>query len=143
MTSFYNSYSCKGSFVWRCYSYILKHRRTQFTASEVIATANDGDVSVESEGVRTFVEDQKLEYKGVKTITLEETSLNSLSSDNDITVTLKGNYVLDPDTLKDANITDKNGLFSGISMKPAKDSKDNDKNDEFIIELGERNAKDR
>ncbi len=111
-----------------------------FTAAEVIATANDGDVSVESEGVRTFVEDQKLEYKGVKTITLEETSLNSLSSDNDITVTLKGNYVLDSDTLKDANITDKNGLFSGISMKPAKDSKDNDKNDEFIIELGERNA---
>ena len=108
-----------------------------FTMSEVIATANEGDITIESDGVRTFVEDQKLAFKDIKTITLEEVSIGALNEAHQITVDLKGNYVLDDsqkaseDGGKDGGYTivDKNGLFEGITI----DFKDDD---EFVIDLG-------
>ena len=103
-----------------------------FTMSEVIATAKDGDVTVESDGVRTFVEDQKLDYDDVKTLTIEEVSIGALTNrdGDDITATLKGNYVLKSDADgANVSITDKNGLFPLIDLEVVSD-------DEITIDLG-------
>ena len=103
-----------------------------FESEEVIATAKDGDVTVESDGVKTFVEDQKLAFDDMKAITLEEMVIGSLSEDGEIKVELKGNYVLDTTTIVNNSITDKNDLFNGITV-------DNEKDDGFTIKLGDKN----
>ena len=103
-----------------------------FESEEVIATAKDGDVTVESDGVKTFVEDQKLAFADMKAITLEEMVIGSLSENGEIKVELKGNYVLDTTTIVDSAITDKNDLFNRITVDDIKD-------DGFTIKLGAKN----
>ena len=113
-----------------------------FESDEVIATAKEGEVTVESDGVKTFVEDQKLDFADMKDITLEELAIGSLSENSEITVELKGNYVLDEaNQLDDAEndganqtlIVDKNGLFNAITI-------DDVDNDGFTINLGGKRA---
>ena len=112
-----------------------------FESDEVIATAKEGEVTVESDGVKTFVEDQKLAFADMKDITLEELAIGSLSANSKITVELKGNYVLDKDQLTTAKnggenqtlITDKNALFDKIKI-------DNVDDDGFTINLGNKNS---
>ena len=104
-----------------------------FDTEEVIATAKDGDVSVESDGVKTFVEDQKLAYADMKTITLEEMVIGSLSENGEIKVSLKGNYKLNTATITNAAVKDKNGLFNAITVSDIQD-------DGFTINLGAKNA---
>lgn len=66
--------------------------KTQFkTASEVIAKAYDGDVTIESEGVVTFVEDSSDDVKNIKDITIKGLTNGAVTS-NEITLKLKGNY---------------------------------------------------
>ena len=66
--------------------------KTQFKkASEVIATAYDGDVTIESEGVVTFVEDSSDDVKNIKDITIKGLTNGAVTS-NEITLKLKGNY---------------------------------------------------
>lgn len=66
--------------------------KTQFkTASEVIATAYDGDVTIESEGVVTFVEDSSDNVKNIKEITIKGLT-NGAVTNEEITLKLKGNY---------------------------------------------------
>ena len=112
-----------------------------FESDEVIATAKEGEVTVESDGVKTFVEDQKLDFADMKDITLEELAIGSLSENSEITVELKGNYVLDEaNQLDDAEndganqtlIVDKNGLFNEITIDDVDD-------DGFTINLGDKN----
>ena len=108
-----------------------------FSMSEVIATANDGDVTIESDGVKTFVEDQKLDYADAKVITIQEVAIGALSNrdGSDITVDLKGNYVLKADDERGykATISDKNGLFPNVTITNVED-------DKIEINLGDRAA---
>ena len=60
-------------------------------ASEVIATAVDGDVSIESDGVVTFVEDAT-NVKNIKDITIKGLTNGAISNGEEITLKLKGNY---------------------------------------------------
>jgi len=60
-------------------------------ASEVIATAVDGDADVAIDGVTTFVEDGD-KVKEIKDITINGLSNGAIASKNDITLKLKGNY---------------------------------------------------
>ncbi len=65
---------------------------TQFKkASEVIATAYAGDVTIETEGVKTFVEDESVTTKEIKAITINGL-VNGAVKDNKITLKLKGNW---------------------------------------------------
>ena len=108
-----------------------------FSMSEVIATANDGDVTIESDGVKTFVEDQKLDYADAKVITIQEVAIGALSNrdGSDITVDLKGNYVLKADDERGykATISDKNSLFPNVTITNVED-------DKIEINLGDRAA---
>ncbi|MEA4973951.1 MAG: copper amine oxidase N-terminal domain-containing protein [Candidatus Metalachnospira sp.] len=60
------------------------------SASEVIATAYDGEADIATEGVKTFVEDTD-DSKTIKDITINELVTGVLAG-NDITLKLKGNY---------------------------------------------------
>ena len=73
-------------------------------ASEVIATAVKGDVSVESEGVVTFVEDSD-NIKNIKDITITGLTNGAISNGEKITLKLKGNYEFNSDSMgfKDEN----------------------------------------
>ena len=66
-------------------------------ASEVIATAVKGDVSVESEGVVTFVEDAD-NKKDIKDITITGLTNGAISNGEKITLKLKGNYEFNQDS---------------------------------------------
>ncbi|MCD8037149.1 MAG: copper amine oxidase N-terminal domain-containing protein [Clostridiales bacterium] len=61
------------------------------TKSCVIATAYDGDVEIEIEGVKTFVEDSSDDTKTLKDITIVELTSMELTG-ADITLKLTGNY---------------------------------------------------
>ncbi len=63
------------------------------TASEVIATAVDGDVDVATDGVKTFVVDADDTLK-IKDITIDELTATALTG-NSITLKLKGNWKFD------------------------------------------------
>lgn len=63
------------------------------TASEVIATAVDGDVEVATDGVKTFVVDADDTLK-IKDITINELTATALTGE-DITLKLKGNWKYD------------------------------------------------
>ena len=66
---------------------------TQFKkASEVIATAYDGDVTIESDGVITFVEDSSTDRKNIKDITITGLTNGAITDGEEITLKLKGNY---------------------------------------------------
>ena len=58
---------------------------------EVIATAYDGDVTIESEGVVTFVEDSTTDIKNIKDITIKGLTNGAITNEK-ITLKLKGNY---------------------------------------------------
>ncbi|MCD8036552.1 MAG: copper amine oxidase N-terminal domain-containing protein, partial [Clostridiales bacterium] len=61
-----------------------------FDMDGVIATAYDGDISIESEGVVTFVEDAD-DAKNIEAITIDGL-VNGAITDGTITLKLKGNY---------------------------------------------------
>ena len=65
---------------------------TQFKkASEVIATAYGEDVSIEVEGIKTFVEDESDDIKEIKDITIKGL-VNKAIEGKEITLKLKGNF---------------------------------------------------
>ena len=66
-------------------------------ASEAIATAYDGDVTIESEGVVTFVEDSSEDVKNIKDITITGLTNGAISAGEEITLKLKGNYEFNVD----------------------------------------------
>ena len=98
------------------------------SASEVIATAYDNNVTIESEGVVTFVEDSD-RVKDLKDISIDALVLNAISDSNDITLKLKGNYKY---AMKDTDV--KVGILNeaGATAKPTI----NDDKDELTIDLG-------
>ena len=59
---------------------------------EVIATAYEEGVLVESDGVVTFVEDSSDDRKNIKDITIEGLTNGAINNGVDITLKLKGNY---------------------------------------------------
>ena len=61
-------------------------------ASEVIATAYDGDVNIESEGVVTFVEDESKTTKTLKDITISGLVNGVIDKDTVIKLKLSGDY---------------------------------------------------
>ncbi len=66
---------------------------TQFKgSSDVIATAYDGDVVIESDGVITFVEDSSDDVDELEAITISGLYAGAISAGNTITLKLKGNY---------------------------------------------------
>ena len=105
-----------------------------FIGEEAIAVAVDGDVSIESAGVRTFVEDQSKREDTVKKITLTEAVIGSLSANSEIEVTLKGNYELVPAS-SNVTISDENSKFGAGEVTVT-----NLTTDGFTIELGDYNA---
>jgi len=66
------------------------------SASEVIATAYDGEVEIATDGIKTFVEDAD-DSKTIEDITIDELVTGVLTG-NDITLKLKGNYEYDCDS---------------------------------------------
>ena len=60
--------------------------------TEEIATAYDGDVVIESDGVVTFVEDSKDDVKKMKPITITGLYNGALKKGTEITLKLKGNF---------------------------------------------------
>ena len=64
---------------------------------DVIATAYDGDVTIESEGVVTFVEDSSEDVKNIKDITITGLTNGAISAGEEITLKLKGNYEFNVD----------------------------------------------
>ena len=60
--------------------------------TEEIATAYDGDVVIESDGVVTFVEDSKDDVKKMKPITITGLYNGALKQGTEITLKLKGNF---------------------------------------------------
>ena len=61
------------------------------TASEVIATAQEGKVTIESDGVETFVEDETDDKKDIKEITISELTPDVLAGEK-IKLKLSGNW---------------------------------------------------
>ena len=98
-------------------------------ASEVIATAYDGDVVIESEGVVTFVEDSSSNVKNIKDITINGLVNNAMIDETGkavITLKLSGNYefVIDkvdengaPDRDYWLQTVDSNGNLKGIDLR--------------------------
>ena len=82
-------------------------------ASEVIATAVDGDVSIESDGVVTFVEDAT-NVKNIKDITIKGLTNGAISNGEEITLKLKGNYEFNYSKDRDAFL-DKDGNAVAIT----------------------------
>ena len=93
---------------------------TQFKkASEVIATAYDGDVVIESEGVVTFVEDASSNVKNIKDITIDGLVNNAMIDSTGkavITLKLSGNFefVIDNGWLQ---TVDANGDLQNIDLR--------------------------
>ena len=101
-------------------------------ASEVIATVQTGKVTIESEGVKTFVEDANYSDDDTK---LKEIRISELTPDvlkgGTIKLRLSGNYKfteIDEDALKFIN---ENSIDADIDF--AKDRDGNDKDDELEI----------
>ena len=64
----------------------------QFNVTGVIAVAYEGDVTIESDGVTTFVEDSRDDVKKMKPITITGLYSGAISGTNTITLKLKGNF---------------------------------------------------
>ena len=102
------------------------------TKSVVIATAQTGKVTIETEGVKTFVEDANYSDKDTK---LKEITINELTPDvlkgGTIKLKLSGNYKftkIDKDALEFLNESD-----IDADIKFVKDSDNKDKDDEIEI----------
>ena len=104
--------------------------KTQFKkAEEVIATAYDGDVVIESEGVVTFVEDSSSNVKNIKDITINGLVNNAMIDETGkavITLKLSGNYEFvidkvdengDPSNDYWLQTVDSNGNLKGIDLR--------------------------
>ena len=102
------------------------------TAKEVIATAYDGDVTIETEGVVTFVEDSSERVKELKDITINALVLGAIDDANNITLKLKGNYefAMDKDDVKVGVLND-----AGVSANVTVEDKD-----EITIDLNNLNT---
>ena len=93
---------------------------TQFKkSSEVIATAYDGDVVIESEGVVTFVEDASSNVKNIKDITIDGLVNNAMIDSTGkavITLKLSGNFefVINNGWLQ---TVDANGQLQNIDLR--------------------------
>ena len=64
----------------------------QFNVTGVIAVAYEGDVTIESDGVTTFVEDSKDDVKKIKPINLTGLYNGVINDETKITFKLKGNF---------------------------------------------------
>ena len=71
---------------------ITSNADVQFSVDGVIATAYKGDVSVESDGVTTFVEDSSDDIKKMKPITIKGLYSGAISGTNTITLKLNGDF---------------------------------------------------
>ena len=71
---------------------LYSNQVVQFDVSDVIATAYEGDVTIESDGVTTFVEDSRDDVKKMKPITITGLYSGAISGTNTITLKLKGNF---------------------------------------------------
>ena len=71
---------------------LSSNKVVQFSLTDVIATAYEGNATVESDGVVTFVEDSRDDKKELKPITITGLFSEAINSDNELTLKLNGNF---------------------------------------------------
>ena len=71
---------------------LSSNKVVQFSLTDVIATAYEGNATVESDGVVTFVEDSRDNKKELKPITITGLFSEAINSDNELTLKLNGNF---------------------------------------------------